>query len=754
MRRGRMISKKSTATAMALASLAVLLMVVGSYAVEITNVAWDSTQRIIHISLDAWPETWPGWTVYLDGSVFAISEEGGEGDPVVRPNAALDAPPTGLIIGTLPWVSPLDGAVFPCCGTIQLDIPGHGLTNIYSFNLRDFGCATASSKECPSEWTVHEGDLVVGGTDTLVIEGAQFFQKGNIYINDSATLTVRNSKLMVARGDVPTIHVYFFVAPGATLQIDHSEVYPPPGGGLVCVINRGSVQITDSPTSIHYFDMSGGAELTMANSELIYDIGGLLQITGGTTSVADSVLGALGLRVPPGGHLEASGLHSGMYLESWDVHSLIPDADYEVVLNRTTILQDTFTGPLEHGPYERGWILFLDPSAHVRLSDSELRKVFLDITNSTAEFQGLRVGVPSSLTYRDIVLENVVVKGQWPFTIRDSTVTISDSDYLFLQPSGTATVTLHDAHMVEFIPRDFFGTMIFENSVWTTAGEILGGVPYHSTGNDFTMRGSLRMEGLRENLQWENARVTREFDVVATDVTGSPVGGLQVKVGGGTYTTDSTGRTAFDLVFTEANYNQPTSVEAWRSASLIRQWDLDFFTSTPILVEGLSTSTAAAFRVTAAGDVLGDGTFFGAAFLSGSADVAEWVSVSGPVEPGTVLELDPQQPGAYRPSQGACSSLVGGVVTTEPGFVLGSPTPYVLPTPNAQALLALSGIVPVKVTNEGGPIQPGDLLVSSSTPGYAMRWAGDGPCSCALVGKALEPMLEDHGVISILLTAH
>jgi M6 family metalloprotease-like protein len=164
--------------------------------------------------------------------------------------------------------------------------------------------------------------------------------------------------------------------------------------------------------------------------------------------------------------------------------------------------------------------------------------------------------------------------------------------------------------------------------------------------------------------------------------------------------------------------------------------------------------TAAAFRVTAAGDVLGDGAFFGAAFLSGSADVAEWVSVSGPVEPGTVLELDPQQPGAYRPSQGACSLLVGGVVTTEPGFVLGSPTPYSLPTPNAQALLALSGIVPVKATNEGGPIQPGDLLVSSSTPGYAMRWAGDGPCWCALVGKALAPMADDQGVISVLLTAH
>jgi hypothetical protein len=71
-----------------------------------------------------------------------------------------------------------------------------------------------------------------------------------------------------------------------------------------------------------------------------------------------------------------------------------------------------------------------------------------------------------------------------------------------------------------------------------------------------------------------------------------------------------------------------------------------------------------------------------------------------------------------------------------------------------KALLALTGTVPVKVTDEGGPIQPGDLLVSSSTPGYAMRWSGSDPCPCALVGKALESMTDERGVISVLLTAH
>lgn len=165
--------------------------------------------------------------------------------------------------------------------------------------------------------------------------------------------------------------------------------------------------------------------------------------------------------------------------------------------------------------------------------------------------------------------------------------------------------------------------------------------------------------------------------------------------------------------------------------------------------EDVGIPTPAVFRVDPIGRVFADGAVLGSQFLTGSADVAEWVQVTGFVEDGDVLELDPTIGQAYRLSQTRCSSLIAGVVSTQPGVTLGAGV-----VGPQQALLALSGIVPVKITNEGGPIQPGDLLVSSSTPGYAMRWAGSEPCPCALVGKALEPMADERGVINVLLTAH
>jgi hypothetical protein len=258
-------------------------------ATEIASVMWESDKQIIHVNLDAFPSVWPGWKMYVDG--IEIPMEGKSGEPVIRPNAPLNNQPTGLFIGTLPWVSGLTDVNFPCCGTIQFNIPGEGLTNLYNFNLKDFGCKTASKKNCSSEWIVHEGDLIIDGTQTRNIENVKFLQKGNIYVRDRATLILKSSELILARGTVPTIHIYIFVDPSATLIIDNSRIAPQPGQGLACVMNRGEVRMTNSPTSIHYFDMAAGARLTMDNSEMVYTIGGLLQVLDWYRVFLDTQLG-------------------------------------------------------------------------------------------------------------------------------------------------------------------------------------------------------------------------------------------------------------------------------------------------------------------------------------------------------------------------------------------------------------------------------------------------------------------------------
>ena len=64
--------------------------------------------------------------------------------------------------------------------------------------------------------------------------------------------------------------------------------------------------------------------------------------------------------------------------------------------------------------------------------------------------------------------------------------------------------------------------------------------------------------------------------------------------------------------------------------------------------------------------------------------------------------------------------------------------------------LALAGRIPVKVTVEGGPIQPGDLLVASSEPGRAQR-ALKQPQIGSVIGKALGRLESGRGTVEMLI---
>jgi hypothetical protein len=141
------------------------------------------------------------------------------------------------------------------------------------------------------------------------------------------------------------------------------------------------------------------------------------------------------------------------------------------------------------------------------------------------------------------------------------------------------------------------------------------------------------------------------------------------------------------------------------------------------------------------GNVYADGNFTG-----NGADVAERIDVSEAVEPGDVVEIDPDNPGKFRKAREALSTRVAGVISTAPGVVLGNQRAE---SNDARPILALAGRVPVKVTAKYGAIAVGDLLVSSPIPGYAMKCPEKSQCIGAVIGKALEPLAEGSGLIEV-----
>jgi|HubBroStandDraft_1064217.scaffolds.fasta_scaffold00874_10 hypothetical protein len=156
------------------------------------------------------------------------------------------------------------------------------------------------------------------------------------------------------------------------------------------------------------------------------------------------------------------------------------------------------------------------------------------------------------------------------------------------------------------------------------------------------------------------------------------------------------------------------------------------------------------FRVDTNGEVYADG-----GVQSSGADFAESVAVRGlrsQYEPGDVLEIDPKADRSLRLSQHPYATMVAGIYSTKPGL-LATPHPLHDPTTQTSEVpMAIVGIVPCKVTAENGPIARGDLLVTSSRPGYAMKGTDRRRMLGAVVGKALEALPKGSGVIQVLVT--
>jgi hypothetical protein len=118
------------------------------------------------------------------------------------------------------------------------------------------------------------------------------------------------------------------------------------------------------------------------------------------------------------------------------------------------------------------------------------------------------------------------------------------------------------------------------------------------------------------------------------------------------------------------------------------------------------------------------------------ADLAEKFPTTETLEPGTVVEIDPDNPGHLRKARGAYNTRVAGVVAgangLSKGIILGNLEGSENHTP-----IAISGRVWVYADATQEAIEPGDLLTTSDTPGYAMKASDPSRAHGAVLGKAM-----------------
>jgi len=131
--------------------------------------------------------------------------------------------------------------------------------------------------------------------------------------------------------------------------------------------------------------------------------------------------------------------------------------------------------------------------------------------------------------------------------------------------------------------------------------------------------------------------------------------------------------------------------------------------------------------------------FFNGGTQNSGADIAESFDVKGHIsiyEPGDILIISVDKDRAVEKSNKPYSNLVAGVYATKPGVLLTEEN--IDADLSGQVPMGVIGVIPTKVCLEGGSISRGDLLVTSSTPGVAMKADPDKVKVGQVLGKALE----------------
>jgi hypothetical protein len=142
--------------------------------------------------------------------------------------------------------------------------------------------------------------------------------------------------------------------------------------------------------------------------------------------------------------------------------------------------------------------------------------------------------------------------------------------------------------------------------------------------------------------------------------------------------------------------------------------------------------------------------------ITGGSDLSEQFDVHPPADgpppkPGMVVCIDPHNPGDLVVSHRAYDDCVAGVISgaggLQPGMLMGQSGSAA----DGQNPVALTGRVYCWADASCGPIQPGDLLTTSDTPGHAMKVTDRERSQGAAIGKAMSSLDAGTGLVLVLV---
>ena len=143
--------------------------------------------------------------------------------------------------------------------------------------------------------------------------------------------------------------------------------------------------------------------------------------------------------------------------------------------------------------------------------------------------------------------------------------------------------------------------------------------------------------------------------------------------------------------------------------------------------------------------------------IRGGSDLSEQFEISNTRDgdspsPGMIVCIDPNRPGHLKPSSKAHDRTVAGIISgaggVRPGMLMGQRDTLA----DGAHPVALTGRVYCYVDTSHGPIEPGDLITTSDTPGNGMKVTNHDQARGAIIGKAMTSLEDGTGLVLVLVS--
>jgi hypothetical protein len=140
--------------------------------------------------------------------------------------------------------------------------------------------------------------------------------------------------------------------------------------------------------------------------------------------------------------------------------------------------------------------------------------------------------------------------------------------------------------------------------------------------------------------------------------------------------------------------------------------------------------------------------------ITGGSDLSEQFDIgpqNGRPEPGMVVSIDRQNPGklvlSSRPYERTVAGIVSGAGGVNTGMLMGHQGSQA----DGANPVALTGRVYCWADASNNPIEPGDLLTTSDTPGHAMKATDREKAYGTVIGKAMTSLDSGKGLVLVLV---